>query len=319
MKDTMTVCETAAKILLKARPTRAQLADRLREPLPDGLELYLDVSDISGDGWEERLVAVVREFPVPEGFRWVVEGPLRSLDGTFFDITANTSANWEVLRRITSFGHRLGAEVAVIHAISPVSSADDFCDAKHDQMIDRSIDVLSEYSRLCLEAGIVPTIENVPPVTRMREARLMHSIVGMEPDDLVFLCENVDGLKVTLDVSHAQLYINAHLSRPDQVDRELARLSQYLSSRKGVTSIEEYISLVEDRVVEAHFSNARGLMEEGMAYDDGDLDLDRITVRLSHVARFLVTETIEPDPERADLMRDAQSRMTRALVGRGWS
>ena len=33
---------SGCKILLKARPTPEQLADRLREPLPDGLELYLN-------------------------------------------------------------------------------------------------------------------------------------------------------------------------------------------------------------------------------------------------------------------------------------
>jgi hypothetical protein len=34
-------------ILLKARPTPTQLADRLRKPVPDGLELYLDTADLA--------------------------------------------------------------------------------------------------------------------------------------------------------------------------------------------------------------------------------------------------------------------------------
>jgi len=315
----MAVYETAAKILLKARPTRLQLADRLRDPVPDGIELYLDVSDISSEGWEDRLVDTVHQFSVPTGFQWIVEGPLRSLDGSFFDISMNTPANREVMRRIASFGRRIGAEAAVIHAISPVVSADDFCDAKHDEVLEKSISILRYYTSLCREAGMVPTIENVPPVTRMREGRVMHSIVGMEPGDLIFLGKNADDVKVTLDVSHAQLYLNACHSTPGQVEAGLAPLVEYLSHRPRVDSLDEYISLVEDRVVEAHFSNARGLLEEGMAYEEGDLNLDHLAVRLGQTARFLVTETIEPDPERADLMREAQVRMARALAGRGSS
>lgn len=304
---------------MKARPTAEQLADRLREPWPDGLELYLDVADISGDGWEDRLRETMRQFGVPPGFRWVVEGPLRSLDGTFFDVTEDTQSNREVLRRITSFGQRIGAEMAVIHAISPTTSAADFTDAKHDQMLEKSISILQCYRDLCRDAGLVPTIENIPPVTRMRESRIMHSIVGMEPGDMVYLCDMVGGLRVTLDVSHAQLYINASLVEPQQVEPQLRPLIEYLSHRRNVDNIDAYISLVEDRIAEAHFSNARGVTDEGTAYDDGDLDLDRVAARIGRLARFLVTETIEPIPERASLMREAQARMTQTLAKRGSS
>ncbi len=302
-----------AKVLLKARPTIAQLADRLREPWAGGLELYLDASDISGDGWEKRLVDNLAQFAVPPGFSWVVEGPLRSLDGTFFDITVDSPANREVLRRLAGVGKRIGAEMAVIHVISPTPSAADFSGAKHDEMIEQSVPILVHYRDLCSEAGMVPTIENMPPVTRMRESRIMHSIVGMEPGDLIFLGNAVEGLRFTLDVSHAQLYINARCASAVEVGEPLEALVEYLSGRPLVASIDDYITLLEDRIAEAHFSNARGIMEEGMPYDDGDLDLDRVAARLGSSVRFLVTETIEPDPDRADLMRDAQARIAQAL------
>ena len=43
----MSIEVTGAKILLKARPTPAQLRDRLAAPRPDRLELYLDARDIT--------------------------------------------------------------------------------------------------------------------------------------------------------------------------------------------------------------------------------------------------------------------------------
>jgi len=52
-------------------------------------------------------------------FDLVVEGPLRSLDGAFFDISRPSAANQEILRRLTTFGARIGAKVAVIHLIAP--------------------------------------------------------------------------------------------------------------------------------------------------------------------------------------------------------
>ncbi|MGN6812242.1 MAG: hypothetical protein ACTHMP_15340, partial [Thermomicrobiales bacterium] len=78
----------AARILLKARPTPAQLRDRLAAPRPDGLELYLDARDIAPDDWLPRLRAIMAAAPpATADFTYIVEGPLRSLDGDFFDVT----------------------------------------------------------------------------------------------------------------------------------------------------------------------------------------------------------------------------------------
>ena len=53
----------AARILLKARPTPAQLRDRLAAPRPEGLELYLDARDLAPDDWLPRLRAIMAAAP----------------------------------------------------------------------------------------------------------------------------------------------------------------------------------------------------------------------------------------------------------------
>src|SRR5687768_8011396 len=97
-------CQPTARVLLKARPTPEQLADRIADPMPDGLELYLDVADISYPDWHSTLVRRIAALDVPDDFVWIVEGPLRSLDGDFFDVSRPTEANFEVLRRLIGFG-----------------------------------------------------------------------------------------------------------------------------------------------------------------------------------------------------------------------
>lgn len=307
------ISEKNPKILLKARPTPEQLIDRMAEPVPDGLELYLDVADISDDDWLATLECRISGLDVPSDFVWVVEGPLRSLDGSFFDVSQCTPANVEVVRRLVAFGRAAGARAAVIHAIAPTRHIGVFSMEACARALDRSHELLRLYANLCSENGIVPTIENVPPVTKMRERRFMHSLIGMEPADLLFLAQRIEGLNVTLDVSHAQLYLNAATSSASSFPKEVLPLIAHLSSRREVSTLEEYIERVEPLIFEAHFSNARGLLGEGLAYDDGDIDLDWAAGRLRDVARYLVTETIEPDPNRATFMREAQERMKAAI------
>ncbi len=201
--------ERRARVLLKARPVSTQLDDRLAPPWADGLELYLAREDIGEEDWLRRLVTEMESHRVPAGFAYVVEGPLRSLDGSFFDLSRDTESNRETLRRTVEFGVAIRASAAVIHAIAPQADADDFDDELRAATLDRSLPLLTLYRDLCLERGLVPTLENIPPVAQMREGRFMHSIIGMEPADLRLLTDRVEGVQVTLDVSHAQLYLNA--------------------------------------------------------------------------------------------------------------
>src|SRR5579864_906073 len=90
------LCAMAAKLLLKARPTPAQLADRLR-PVdgvwPDGVELYLAAADLSS---EQTLIEVAERINAagkPADFVWLIEGPVDSFDGADFDVTRESAAD----------------------------------------------------------------------------------------------------------------------------------------------------------------------------------------------------------------------------------
>ena len=62
-----------------------------------------------------------------------------------------------------------------------------------------------------------------------------------------------------------------------------------------------------------HISNAAGLLGEGLPYGEGRFDLDAIVPRLAATAPYLVTETLEPDHDRAVFMRDAYARIMAAI------
>ena len=164
-----------------------------------------------------------------------------------------------------------------------------------------------------------PLVENIPPVARMRESGFWYTPIGMAVDDLLWLAERVPGLGLTVDVSHAQLYLNARRSSPeDAVDslaaavaaiREQPPLSD-VGRDAPVDSLEEYVRASLPYLVTVHVSNASGILGEGLAYDEGDADLDAaVAVAIGH-AGFLVTETLDPDPDHAVQMREAQRRLT---------
>src|SRR5579883_2309579 len=57
--------QARSRVLLKARPTGAQLTDRLAPPVPDGMELYMHEQDLAGDSWFEPLAARFRQLALP--------------------------------------------------------------------------------------------------------------------------------------------------------------------------------------------------------------------------------------------------------------
>lgn len=302
-----------AKILLKARPTPAQLADRLAPPRPDGLELYLDAHDLAPSGWLPRLREIMRVAPSSEEFAYVVEGPIRSLDGEFFDVTRDAPADREALARLADFGAEIGATVAVIHLIAPAPVATALWERPRDERLARAMPLLDYYQQRCLAAGLVPTIENIPPVARMREGATVFSTLGVEPADLVACVKALPALRVTFDTSHAGLYLQAVAADLASTEPELRPAIEHYRGRAQVTTLEAYLDLVERWVVNVHVSNAAGLLGEGLPYAEGAFDLNGIVPRLAGVATFLVTETLESDQNRAVHMRDAQARITAAL------
>ncbi len=197
-----------ARILLKARPTPRQLADRLQPPLPEGLELYLDGQDVATPEARQRVVELMRGYALPPDFAVVVEGPIRGLDGEYFDLADLRPANFELLERLAELGAAVGAVGLVIHAIVPRSGLA-WDPAEREEVFARCLTMLRAYTAAAAARGLVPTLENVPPVLRMREARYLYTPLGMSPEDMVRFLDATPGLQATLDVSHAQLYVNA--------------------------------------------------------------------------------------------------------------
>lgn len=303
-------------ILLKARPTPAQLRDRLAAPRPDGLELYLDARDIAPDDWLPRLLAILSAAPPADsGFHYIVEGPIRSLDGAFFDVTRDAPADDEALVRLTRCGAALGAQVAVIHLIAPTTDAAAIGSGQRAIWLDRALPLLRRYVALCAEAGLTPTIENIPPIAQMREGAATFSALGVEPEDLIRCCEAVPGLGITFDTSHAGLHLEVVGADPASAPVALRPAVTTYAATATVHSLAEWVARLAPWLVNCHISNAAGLLGEGLPYDAGHFDLDAIVPRLAATARFIVTETLEPDNDRASHMREAQARIA-AVLGR---
>jgi sugar phosphate isomerase/epimerase len=304
-----------ARVLLKARPTPAQIADRLAPLRPEGLELYLDARDLAPDDWLLRLRAIMAAAPRAgdDGFAYIVEGPIRSLDGEFFDVTRGAAADLEALTRLAHFGADLGAKVAVIHLIAPTSDPAAIRPDRRDEMIARAMPLLERYVTLCRDAGLTPTIENIPPVAQMREGAAVFSALGVEPEDLVRCCETLPGLGITYDTSHAGLHLEAIAADLAAAPTELHPAVETYRATATVRTQDDWIDRVAPWLVNCHISNAAGILGEGLPYGEGHFDLDALIPRLAATARYIVTETLEPDHDRAVFMREAYGRIMATL------
>lgn len=305
-------------VLLKARPTATQLADRLRAPQPAGLELYLDTADLATPEAMDGVVANLEACDLPSNFVLLVEGPIRSLDGEFFDLTRDSDADRELTRRIVDLSRRIGARGANVHAIAPDAEPASLTLENRARLLDRALGPLRFFADVALGAGIVPTIENMPPILRMRESGFYYSAIGMPPQDMVELSQAVPGVRVILDTSHAQLYLNVRRGVQETVPgQDLGPLRQFCAQAPGVDSMDAYVDVLGETIIASHVANAAGLLGEGLPYGEGDIDLDWLLVRLARQVPYLVTETLEPDNNRADLMREARERALLALNGHG--
>jgi sugar phosphate isomerase/epimerase len=304
------------EVLLKARPTTTQLADRLRDPRPAGLELYLDTADLATPDAMDEVVANLDACGLPADFILLVEGPIRSLDGEFFDLTRDSEADRELSRRIVSLSKRIGARGANVHAIAPNEHPASLTLDNRTLLLERALGPLRFFADLALGAGMVPTIENMPPILRMRESGFFYSAIGMPPQDMTELARAVPGVRVIMDTSHAQLYLNVRRGVDEAVPgQDLAPLRRFVADAPGVETIDEYVDVLAETTIASHVANAGGLLGEGWPYGEGDLDLDALLPKLARRAAYLVTETLEPDHNRADLMREARARALLALNG----
>ena len=306
-----------ARLCLKARPTRAQLADRLR-PVdgvwPDGLELYLAAADLASPERIDDIVERITGADVPADFAWLIEGPVDSLDGADFDVARDSEADLTVLERLADLARRIGARAVNIHVISPSPDTVRLSLECRAALLDRALPFLARFVDLVQAAGAVPTVENMPPVLRMRRSDFAFTPIGMAADDLWWLVERLPGLRILADTSHAGLYLNARRLPPDPAYAWSALLASYLNQLPHAVS--DLVGYLEElpNVENAQVSNAQGILGEGLAYGQGDFDLDPAIAWLGAHVKHIVAETIEASNDDAILMRDALRRMRMVLV-----
>ncbi len=294
-------------MLLKARPTGAQLTDRLAPPVPDGMELYIHEQDLAGDSWFEPLAARFGQLALPPDFTWIVEGPVWSLDGELFGLCRHAEADREVTRRLVHLATWLGAAAINIHCVDGTPDPACLNEASRRAALDRAFPFLEWYVSLCRRAGLVPLIENVPPICRMRRAAFIYTPIGVEPRDLLACVQAVPELRLTLDTSHAQLAVNAFRGvPPEHKDERLLAAARFYRERGGAQSLGEFLEPLLPWTVSVHVSNAAGLLAEGLPHDEGDADLEAAVRRLAGRARYFVTEPIDPDDDHAVLKRRMQ-------------
>jgi sugar phosphate isomerase/epimerase len=297
------------KIVMKARPTAGQIADRLRTPAPEGLELYLDAADVAPPDYLPVLLDRIAAAAPPADFTFLVEGPVRSLDSTFFDLTVDSEANRLVVDRLAAVGQAIGAVAACVHLIAPTT---DLAGTPPDValgLVESCQPLAAYYAARCKDAGLVPTIENIPPIAQMRESRVMTSTVGGPPEHLARLADRIDGLRFTVDTSHAQLFLNAVGADPAQ-DPRLSGLVRALAASSPARDFAAFLEPLRGRIETAHVSDADGLFGEGLPYGAGTMPLDDAVDRLLVEARWLVTEILEPDPNTSSNMRAAWERIS---------
>lgn len=303
----------AAKLLLKARPTPNQLADRLR-PVdgvwPDGVELYLAAADlIHIDAIAER----INSASVPDGFVWLIEGPVDSLDGADFDVTRDSDSDYLVIQTLAEFAQRIRAHAVNIHVISPSEDLSRLSLDCRALLLGKAAEFLHRFVELMRNAGAVATVEHMPPVLRMRRADYAFTPIGMASEDFRYLVNRVQGLRVLADTSHAGLYLNARRLPPDPAYHWSGKLSEYLAQLpEEPPDLTGYIRALPE-LENAQVSNATGLLGEGLPYAEGDFDLDPVMRWLYAHTHHIITETLEPNNDDAVRMRDALRRVRLAV------
>jgi hypothetical protein len=307
-----------AKLLLKARPTAPQLADRLR-PVdgiwPDGVELYLAAADLATPATLAAVADRVLSTDRPDDFSWLIEGPVDSLDGADFDVTRDSPADLLVLERLAWLAERVAARAVNIHVISASPNLDRLTLDCRQRLLDKAMPFLARFVTLMLDAGAVPTVENMPPVLRMRRNDFAFTPIGMASADLRWLVEHLPGLRLLPDTSHAGLYLNARRLERDADYPWSAPLAAYLHQLPAEAhDLVGYLESLGPHVENAQISNASGILGEGLPYDAGELDLDPAVRWLGEHARHIVTEPIEPNNDDAVTMRAALRRMRAVLA-----
>src|SRR5438874_490345 len=185
-------------------------------------------ADLASPERIDEIAARITAADVPAEFAWLIEGPVDSLDGADFDVARDSDADLAVLQRLADLARRIGARAVNIHVISPSPDTVRLSLECRASLLDRALPFLARFVDLMLAAGAVPTVENMPPVLRMRRSDFAFTPIGMAADDLRWLVERLPGLRVLADTSHAGLYLNARRLPPDPAYAWSVPLASYL-------------------------------------------------------------------------------------------
>ncbi|MGI9148061.1 MAG: hypothetical protein ACR2IK_16160, partial [Chloroflexota bacterium] len=217
--------------------------------------------------------------------------------------------------RLAQLARRISARAVNIHVISPDSDVSRLTLECRAALLARAVPFLSRFVELMQGAGAVPTVENMPPVLRMRRSDFAFTPIGMASEDLRWLADRLPGLRALPDTSHAGLYLNARRLEPDSQHAWSIPLRAYLDALpQEAPDLVGYLQSLAPHVENAQISNASGVLGEGLAYAEGDFDLDPAIRWLGQHARHIVTETLEVDNDEALLMRDALRRIRLAVA-----
>jgi nucleoside-diphosphate-sugar epimerase len=293
---------SAAIPQLKAAPQADQIAERLEGGPWRGLELALLPADVADDDALARAVEAVRRATDDAKLALTAEAPVSWPSGAFVRVDRLTDEARACIERSADFASAIGSPVLTIHLYAPLAP-DEFRTAPplDEQAVQRFLEF---FAASCVERGVVPLIENVPPVLRMRVGGVFLSQVGGHWRDLRRWHARVPTLRFTFDTSHAGLFRSFASAYP---------------SLFGLESDEEleparYVEELGPSLEVAHVSDAHGLLGEGLPLGDGELDLDPVIRRLGELCRYVVAEVNEPDPARSPAMKAGYHRIERALA-----
>jgi nucleoside-diphosphate-sugar epimerase/sugar phosphate isomerase/epimerase len=286
--------------LLKAAPEPEQIADRLAGGQPRGLEICLGPGHIADEGSLRRAIQACDEL-TSRSLELTAEAPVSWPSGAFVRVDRLDQEARTGIERSAEFARAIGSPVLTIHLFIPLGPAE-FRAA--DRVDEESVEsFLRFYAEACTSRGVEPLIENVPPILRMRTGGIYLSLIGGHWRDLGEWRRRVPELGFTFDTSHAALFRSFASAYPALLGVESPEelpLERYVAELGAATRV-------------AHVSNARGLLGEGLPYQEGELDLDPIVRRLGEVVRYIVAEINEPDPARAVEMRNAYAAIESAL------
>ena len=130
------------------------------------------------DGVVERL----RAAGPAAGVRLLIEGPVDSLDGGDFDVTRDSDADAAGGRAAGRLAKRIGARAVNIHLIAPsADTARLTLECRAGAARQSACRFCAHFVEQITHAGAMPTVENMPPVLRMRRSDFAFTPIGMAP------------------------------------------------------------------------------------------------------------------------------------------